>query len=235
LSNQPPGAAAAPLSAAGTSPQTPSAAASASTSSHKENTVNYEVDKTIRHTKSEVGAIKRLSVAVVVNHRRNVDKDGNVAFAPRTEPEMAQIGELVRQAMGFNKERGDTLNVLNTPFSVQEAEGGGVGAPSVWSTWIDELLTPHGLARVGLYALMILVCLYAWFGLLSPALRDLIRVGSRIEPTYGPGAAEAAVASPGRASGQPAYDADLRAVKDLARQDPRIVANVVKDWVGRNE
>lgn len=231
LSNQPPGAASAPLTTPSAAAQL-AAAPAASTSSHRENTVNYEVDKTIRHVKNEVGAIKRLSVAVVVNHRRTVDKDGKGSFTPRTESEMVQIAELVRQAMGFNKERGDTVNVVNTPFNLPEGDAAGVAGPSVWSDWLERQLTPQGLFRWGGYALIAVVLLYAWFGLLSPTLRDLIRVGSRVEPTFTPGVGEVAIAPSGL---QASYDSDLRAVKDIARQDPRMVANVVKDWVGRNE
>jgi flagellar M-ring protein FliF len=235
LSNQPPGAASAPLTTpAGASAQLAAASTPASTSSHRENTVNYEVDKTIRHVKNEMGTIKRLSVAVVVNHRRTLDREGKAGFAPRTEAEMVQIADLVRQAMGFSKERGDTLNVVNTPFNLPEPDAAAVAAPSVWSDWLERQLTPQGLSRWGGYALIAVVLLYAWFGLLTPTLRDLIRVGTRIEPTYAPGAGEAVIAA-ARTQAQTSYDADLRAVKDIARSDPRIVANVVKDWVGRNE
>jgi len=239
LSNQPPGAASAPLTVPGPANQTAATTNPASTSSHRENTVNYEVDKTIRHIKNEVGGIKRLSVAVVVNHRRTVDKDGKVSFVPRTEAEMAQIAELVRQAMGFSKERGDSVNVVDTPFNVPDAgEPGGVAAPSAWTEWLQRQLTPEGLTRWGPYALLAVVLLYAWFGLLSPTLKDLMRVGARVEPTYAPGPGEPAMAAPGGAPARPttaSYDSDLRAVKDMAKQEPRIVANVVKDWVGRNE
>jgi len=234
LSNQPPGAASAPLTAPGASAQTATGATPASTSSHRENTLNYEVDKTIRHTRNEMGAVKRLSVAVVVNHRRAVDKDGKVTFSPRTEAEMTQLGALVREAMGFSKERGDTVNVVNAPFSLPETEAVGPVAPSVWSTWLQEQLTPYGVGRIVIYAFVGIIGLYILFGLLAPTIRDLVRIGSRVAPTFGGGAGEAAM-SPPRATAQAAYDADLRAVKDLARQDPRIVANVVKDWVGRNE
>jgi flagellar M-ring protein FliF len=113
-----------------------------------------------------------------------------------------------------------------------------VAAPSVWTDWLQRQLSPDGLMRWGPYALLAVVLLYAWFGLLSPTLKDLMRVGARVEPTYAPGPGEPAMAVPGGASAPPtqaSYDSDLRAVKHLAKQEPRIVANVVKDWVGRNE
>ena len=239
LSNQPPGAASAPLSAPGAGvAQTSTAQAAASTSSHKESTVNYEVDKTISHTKGEVGAIKRLSVAVVVNHRRTVDKDGKVSFVALTDQEMTQIGDLVREAMGYDKARGDSVNVVNAPFSAPEAEAAAIAAPSAWADFLERLLTPSGIEDLLRWAGLGLVLLYAWFGLLRPALRDLMQIGRNIEPTLatiggiepGIGRAPEAATVPQRG-----YESDLQAAKDIARQDPRIVANVVKDWVGRNE
>ena len=225
LSNQPPGAATAPLTA-----PAPAAAGTATTStsvtnSHKENTVNYELDKTIRHTKNEMGAIKRLSVAVVVNHRRNVDAEGKATLVPLTEAEMAQIGDLVREAVGYNKERGDTVNVVNAPFSVG-AEAA-AAAQTRWQDWLNLATIIEWLK----YLIVGVVVLYLWFGFLRPTLRDLMRMGQRVEPTVS-GLGE--MTMPAGPQG-PDYESDLRAVKDLARQDPRIVANVVRDWVGRNE
>jgi flagellar M-ring protein FliF len=230
LSNQPPGAASAPLTAPATAAQATSGASSASTSSHRETTVNYELDKTIRHIRNEVGAVKRLSVAVVVNQRRSVDKDGKVTLTPLTEQEMTQISDLVREAMGFSKERGDTVNVVNAPFSVPEIEAG-AAPPPFWQDW----LTPANLIEAAKYVLVGIVVLYLWFGFLRPTLRDLMQAG-RVEPTIG-GLGEGGAAVPAMApAGAPpvvAFEADLQAAKDLARQDPRIVANVVKDWVAR--
>lgn len=232
LSNQPPGAASAPLTAPGAAASTATGTSPPSTSSHRESTLNYEVDKTIRHVKNEMGTVKRLSVAVVVNHRRAVDKDGKVTFSPRTEAEMAQIGTLVREAMGFSKERGDSVNVVNAPFSIAETDASGVAAPSVWSDLLT--LTPTKLYEWLRIALFAVIVLYLWFGFLKPTLRDLMEVG-RVEPTFAGGGAGEGVMAPPRAATQAGYDADLQAVKDIARQDPRVVANVVKDWVGRNE
>ena len=79
----------------------------------KDSTINYEVDKTIRHTKQSVGTIKRLSAAVVLNHR----KDAKGLVKPIADAELKQINELVKEALGYNKDRGDTVSVANAPFS----------------------------------------------------------------------------------------------------------------------
>lgn len=72
-------------------------------------TSNYEVDRTIRHTKMNVGDVQRLSVAVVVNYKTLPDGKP----LPLTAEQMKQIEDLTREAMGFSDKRGDTLNVVN--------------------------------------------------------------------------------------------------------------------------
>lgn len=245
LSNQPPGAASAPLVAP--VPATPPAPARGSTpapaapalpsSTHRENTVNYEVDKTIRHVREEVGAVKRLSAAVVVNYRREVDAEGRPSYQPLSEEQLRQINALAREAMGFSQERGDTLNVVNAPFSGEVAPDG-VAAPSAWSRTIEELTSPAGVMQMARYALAGIVLLVA-LSLVRSALRDIARA-ARVEPGMAAArggnepqfAGQAAAAYAAGAAGA-GMEADLRAVKDIARQEPRVVANVVKDWVGR--
>ena len=113
LTNQPPAPATAPITAPAQNAAAPAAAAPA-TNTRKDATVNYEVDKTIQYVQQGSGGLKRLSVAVVVNYKQTTDKDGKVAMKPLTEAEKTQITNLVKEAMGFNQERGDTLNVVNS-------------------------------------------------------------------------------------------------------------------------
>lgn len=231
LSNQPPGAATAPLTAPSAQPQPPQQQAPAQpTNTHRENIVNYEVDKTIRHTKAEVGTVKRLAAAVVVNYRRGTGSDGQPTYTPLSEQELAQITALAREAMGFSQERRDTLNIVNAPFST-EAAVAGVEAPNEWAAEIRQWTSPAGVRSLVLYGGAGVALLIALL-LVRSAVRDLTRAGQApgaggsIEPQLSGAGAYAAAAEPG-------YDADLRAVKDLARQEPRVVANVVKDWVGQ--
>ena len=127
LSNQPPGNAQAPI----TNPQQPPArpgqtpqqqgaqqqtgaqAASGSLNERRDATTNYEVDRTISHVKQPVGALKRLSVAVVVNYIR--DKDGDLK--PLPPEELNKLTNLVREAMGYSEGRGDSLNLVNSQFN----------------------------------------------------------------------------------------------------------------------
>ena len=249
LSNQPPGAATAPLNApakgaakgAANEPPPPG-------NSHREATTNYEIDKTITHTRAEVGAIRRLSAAVVVNHRREV-KEGKSEATPLPEAEIAQLNNLVRQAIGFNEKRGDMVNLVNAAFN--EAERIEVEGPTIVAEVTQRLL---GNMNTVLWTLAAIVAaLFIYLMVLRPVLRDLALAGERdlaAQEAYAQAMAAAArgdkgdgegaagedggpgTAQPIRTGGR-GFEADLQAVKDLAKQEPQIVANVVKDWVGK--
>ncbi len=239
LSNQPPVPATAPIVATANSANNP---AVTPTSAHKESTVNYEVDRTISHTKLPVGMIKRLSVAVVVNNRKVTDAKGKVSFKPLTEAEKTQINDLVRDAMGFDANRGDTLNVQNAAFNVEKEV---VEAIPLWKQ-PDMVDLGKDIAK---YLLIALVMLIVVFGIIKPALRPLMATpkmsnaeehaneagsGNGIDitedDTFGAGGA----VLPQQPAVQP-YEQGLRAAQQIAQDDPRIVASVLKDWVNGNE
>ncbi|MDO8893027.1 MAG: flagellar basal-body MS-ring/collar protein FliF [Sulfurimicrobium sp.] len=224
LSNQPPGAASAPITA--TAPGAGGAAGTAAGGGnvHKESTVNFEVDKTIQHIRQPVGGIKRLSVAVVVNHR----KDAKGANKPLTQAELSQIENLVKEAMGFSPTRGDTLNVVNAAFTESEAEE--IPAVPLWKEPGNMALVKEVAKNLLIAALLF----YLVFGVIRPILRDLARPHAHAGVA---GAEEEDVAeiSPealAKASQAAGYEENLKAAKELAKQDPRVVASVVKDWVG---
>ncbi|MBY0437709.1 MAG: hypothetical protein K2W80_05910, partial [Burkholderiales bacterium] len=255
LSNQPPGAATAPLNAPAKGAAKGAQDAPPTGNSHREATTNYELDKTITHTRSEVGAVRRLSAAVVVNHRREV-KEGKSESTPLPEAEIAQLTNLVRQAMGFNEKRGDTVNLVNAAFN--ETKRVEVEGPTLVTEVTQRLL---GNLNTVLWTLAaIFAALFVYLMVLRPVLRDLALAGERdlaAQEAYaqamaaagggggggggdgtqggapgGGGGGAARVGQPIVTGGR-GFDADLQAVKDLAKQEPQIVANVVKDWVGR--
>jgi flagellar M-ring protein FliF len=232
LSNQPPAPATAPLTApaAGAAGTPGTAPGAAPTAVQKDMTVNYEVDKTVRYVQQPMGGVKRLSVAVVVNYKKEVDKAGKVTMKPLSEAEKTQITDLVREAMGFNKDRGDSLNVVNSPFAQPVKEA--IVEPPIWKQpgMQDLALT------VGKYLVAGLVLLYLFFKVLKPLLA---RIGGELMPP------------PPQALPEPddvvvelshdtepmgtrprTYQDNLDAAKTLARNDPKMVANVVKAWVG---
>ncbi len=228
LSNQPPGAASAPLTAppgTGTigAAGAPAAAASpagvASAGGHHEATVNYELDKTIKHTKLPVGSVKRMSAAVVVNYKKKVAEDGKVTLTPLSAKELAQINDLVKDAIGFNQQRGDSLNVVNAAFNLPAPE-----KVEEVSFWEKPKFEASAMAVLKFIAIAIVLWLLV-FRLLMPILRQLAT------PPPAPPMSESGRDAPmaGRGAG---YEDNLQAARQLARQDPKVVASVVKEWVG---
>ena len=228
LSNQPPAPATAPITGGAPAPGTPAAKAAADASTHREATTNYEVDKTIRYVQQPMGGVKRISVAVVVNYKRDVDKAGKVSNRALTEAEKTQITDLIKEAMGFNKERGDTLNIANSQFAGVEAQP--VVEVPIWKN-PETLQTGKD---VGKWLLGAAVILYLFFAFLKPMLKklmaglpkpvviadddgDVVELSHNSEPM--------GVQTRG-------YAENLEAAKVLAKQDPKVVANVVKAWVG---
>jgi flagellar M-ring protein FliF len=208
------------------------AAAPVPTNTQRDSTVNYEVDKTIRYMQQPMGGLRRVSVAVVVNNKQVVAADGTVTSRALTPAETTQITNLVREAMGFNQERGDTVNVVNSPFAPVTREV--VGEIPIWQNpnYIDLAL------QLGKYLLVGIVLLYLFFKVLKPMLR---RIGDEIAPpkpvaelvdeTEEPLALEEEVDE----ELPPSRDDNLAAARKLARKDPKLVANVVKKWVDGDE
>lgn len=237
LSNQPPGAATAPLNSPG---GRAAAGANATTASvvgpiHKESTTNYELDKTISHTKLPVGSVKRLSVAVVVNNKAIRDKKGKVTYLPLTKEELAQVYNLAKEAMGFNQARGDTLNVVNAPFNL--AEGEEIAPSPIWKDPAMQALAKEIVKYLVIAGLL----MYLVLGILKPMLSELSAIGNaRMARAEGPGMGESfsatdeagEVVTIGKKRTH-SYEEDLQLVKDMAKQEPKIVANVVKDWVNK--
>ena len=226
LSNQPPaGGTVAPDG------KTPAAAAGTGTaggtgSLRKDENIAYEVDKTIQHTRANAGGIKRLTAAIVVNHRRQVDKDGKATTAPLSEKDMGEINALVREAMGYSKERGDSINIVNTAFNEPEKVA---VAETPFYRQPDNIQMAKDAGKYLLFALLIG---YLYFGVLKPMLNKAIESVPAPEPVPAlPGVDEAALLG----GPQPGQGDALQAARRLAREDPKIVANVVKSWVTKDE
>lgn len=250
LTNQPAPAATAPLTAApttaapvaGATPGNPATAANASGTANAANgsseksgptqrdiTTNYEVDKTLRYVQQPMGGLKRVSVAVVVNYKRTVGKDGKVTITPLTAVEKNQITDLVKQAMGYNADRGDTLNVVNSPFA-------GVDHPEAAKLplWQQPKIIDLAI-QIAKYIGVAILLLLLYFKALKPMLAQLKKpaVVPPTESELKALAAKAAMdASPMHAA--QTYQQTLEAAKTLAREDPKVVANIVKSWVGND-
>lgn len=123
MTNQPPVLPAAPINGAGQplAQGVATVGGQGARDSRRESTTNFEVDKTVRVVRNASGTLKRLTAAVVVNHRRTLDEEGKPTLTPLDPKEVEQIQSLVREAIGLSRERGDALNVVNAPFTVEEA------------------------------------------------------------------------------------------------------------------
>lgn len=227
LSNQPPVPSTAPL----VTPASAVTATTAETSSHKEATTNYEVDRTIRYTKLPVGNIRRLSVAVIINDRSSTDTKGKTTSKPFTPAEQAQLNNLVKNAMGFNAQRGDSLNLLNSAFN---------NVPETAAPELPLWKQPEMIAQAKetlKYLLLAGAALYLFFGIIRPAFRTLAESLKTQMP-----AAEVAVDHEHvkakekefeAKQSEVSYESSLQAAKQLAQQSPKIVASVVQEWVNK--
>lgn len=241
VTNQPPGAAAAPingpaqtLAAAGTAG---AGAQAAGTGAKRESTINYEVDKTVRVVRASVGQVKRLSAAVVVNHQSSTDDKGKTLSVALTAEQIDKMTALVRETIGFNRERGDSVNLMNAPFAVQRLPQSEV---PLWQQ--PEM---HDLARslawpIGAVLLVALVL----FGLVRPGLKVMAK-SPQLREADEPAQLDALVADEterpplltsnaqsGAEPGPTQAQLRLEGARKLARENPVAVANIVKEWIG---
>ncbi|PKO47808.1 MAG: flagellar basal body M-ring protein FliF [Betaproteobacteria bacterium HGW-Betaproteobacteria-4] len=203
---------------------------------NKNATVNFEVDRTIRHTKQGMGDIRRLSAAVVINHRKEVDKNGQPVNKPVPDAEMKQINELVRQAMGFNNERGDSISVANAPFTADEK------VDTSLPLWKD----PENISYakdILKYLLIGLIVAFLFLKIIQPSLKTMFpSAAERRAAATAEGVAGAA--GHVRISGVDGdqedqvridhYAIKVQKARDIAQADPKAVANIIKDWMGAN-
>ncbi|WP_031431553.1 flagellar basal-body MS-ring/collar protein FliF [Methylomicrobium agile] len=255
LSNQP--------TPAGTAPEKVTAADSQKNAANTENgsfskstTRNFELDKTITHTRMGTGAISRLTVAVVVDDRHTVGKDGKAANQPYTADDINRLGDLVKQTVGYDSKRGDQVTVTNVSFNPNE-EMESLPEIPVWEqVWFAELM------KQLIAAATILLLL---FGVLRPAVRGLIgRVDDKKEPDKAEAAAaannasvdgnppadkavpEAVPADDRRAehaalasardefsllSAPQSYERHMEYVQRLVDENPKLVVQTIKAWI----
>jgi len=248
LSNQPPEPATAPITTQPPRPATPpnpnappgSNAAqppveappsvpAPPTSNRKDATTNYEVDKTIQHIRKPVGGVKRLSVAVVINYRKVADEGGSSGMQPLSEAEKAQITDLVKEAMGYNRERGDTLNVVNSPFTVTDPEA--VPELPLWKQ--PEMI--ELAQQLGKMLLIGGLVLYLVLGVLRPSLKRMNQPAPPLlaDATDDEDEPPMIAVKPNPQISQ--HEQNLAVARQLARDDPKLVANVVRQWVAGHE
>jgi len=228
LTNQPPVPATAPI----TNPQVGAAAGGANANGNfsRNATINYELDKTVRHTRGTPGIVKRLSVAVAINHKPGPVKDGVAGKpTPPTAEELKRINDLVREAVGLNQNRGDSINVAAANFVPPEPEL----IPEL-PLWKDPTVIAFA-KEMGQYLTIAMIAFLIWTKLLKPVFEMLAAAAHRVEAEEKAAAEEAEeVAAGHHAHHGPSFEDRVKAAQELAHQNPKVVAELVKEWMGAN-
>ncbi len=230
-SNQPPQTAAAPINGAA---QTLQAANGQNTNiltipgSKRESVTNYEVDKTVRVTRNSTGSIKRMTAAVVVNYLPGTPAEPGAAALPQamSEAQQAQMLALVRETIGFSAERGDSVNLMNTPFQQELRLASDL---PVWQQPETLALVKSVLWPVGL----VLAALILMFGVVRPMLkaRKKKELAQQLDLLEAEELERPALAPPTKPGEPTVEELRLEQARALAKQNPIAVANIVKTWV----
>ena len=243
LSNQPPGAVTVPEQAGA---ENGADEAGANGNVRRQATRNYELDRTISHTRHSVGNIKRLTVAVVLDDKwtkaTNPESGENKRVKrPVSDAEIERINLLVRDAIGYSATRGDSVSVINQPFSEIDEEVIDI-PPEEW--WKEAWVMDYARLGIGFFLLLLL-----FFGVLRPIFKRLVDTGTDEMTALAAGMdadglgglgemGEGADVTLTGESGNPllpgpedGYEAQVDSVKALVAEDPKRVAQVIKTWL----
>lgn len=234
LTNQPPVAGVAlPAGVAAQDAPTPANVATAVVpppdNTSRQATRNYEIDRTVAYTKQPAGRLKRLTVAVLVDNLRSVDDEGNPVETPLSAEQIENMTRLVKDAVGFDAARGDSVNVVNASFKGEPPPQ--VLTPEEIPLWERPLVRDIAKLVIALIVLLALV-----FAVLRPLIRGLLPSPRPALPPAFPSTPELVAAPAGTALAGPLdYEGQVAQVRSLVAQDPGRVAQVVKSWVGKDE
>lgn len=234
VANQPPVPSAAPVNGANPAPTAGGQQGAEESTSKRESTTNYEVDKTVKVTRGNNWAIKRLSAAVVVNYQALAEEKGGATPKPLTPEQIEQMTGLVRETIGFNKERGDSVNLMNTPFLTSETPAAAV---PLWKQpeTIELAKTFAWPLGAVLFAALVLL------GLVRPALKGTAKPAEAV-PVAGGQLSALEADEPDRPALPAPTKKDevvevtpeqlrLEEARVLAKANPVAVANILKTWV----
>jgi len=229
-SNQAPTPATAPATGA-SAPLQPAQTGLTGTGARRESQVNYEVDKTVEMRRNSVGTIKRVNVAVLVNHRSVTDAKGKPGSQPLPPEELEKLTALVQEAVGYSKDRGDSVRVVNIPFRA-DPKAEPEATPFYQQPWLVELVKAGGVP-----AALSLVALLLVFGVIRPALRP----EPPPEPETPPATLDAvvddteALPAPDQAEQNAAevkqVELRLTDAREMSKQNPAAVANILRGWM----
>ncbi len=226
LTNEPPGKPVAPEEVAGQG-AAEARVVEGPSKKKKRSLRNFELDKTISHTRHSTGGIRRLSVAVVLDVKTGKDEEGNPIEILYTDEELNRFSSLIREVVGFNQLRGDSVKVINAAFLPSEAMADIPDIPIWEQSWFWSVLKQ----AAGAAMVMFLV-----FGILRPIMRNLAVVPKQVVVNEdGEEIPEDQLTlsdeSGGRLPRPSTYEDNLNMAKSMASQEPKLVAQVVKGWL----
>jgi flagellar M-ring protein FliF len=202
----------------------------------RQSTRNYEIDRTVAYTKQPAGRLQRLSVAVLIDNLRTTDADGKVKETPLTEDQLGRINTLVRDAVGFDDKRGDRVSVVNQSFlpetPVEEQE---IASTPFWEKPIlrDVAKIVSGLVVL---VLLLLFVIRPLMRSLSSVVKSVMAAPPPALPAAAAGTDVGGATSPGsRPVTAMAYEQQIAQARSIVAKDPVRVAQVVKDWVQKDE
>ncbi len=207
-------------------------------------TRNYELDRSVSYTRQQLGRLRRLSVAVVVDDQVRIDETGQAVRVPWSSEELARFTRLVQDAVGYDASRGDSVSVINTRFVADQADEI-IDIPFYSQPWFWDIIKQV----LGVLFILVLV-----FGILRPLLKSIV---TPAKPEHGPGergegdvelgdmglegglandkvslSGPQSIMLPSPSEG---YEAQLNAIKGLVAEDPGRVAQVVREWINADD
>lgn len=227
----PPGVAAPQVAGAGEAAANGQPVVTPPDNTSRQSTRNYEIDRTVAYTRKPAGRLRRITVAVLIDNKRTTDAEGKVVETALTPEQVENVTRLVKDAVGYDEARGDSVNVVNASFMGEAAPE--EIKPEPIPLWERPLVRDIAKLLAGLVVLLALVMM-----VLRPLVKGLLPAATR--PVYAPPAlpdAAAPGASVAAAGGAPVvdYDSQIAQARSLVSQDPGRVAQVVKTWVGNDE
>lgn len=198
-------------------------------STSQNSTKNYELDKTMRYTQEAKSLVNRITVAIVVDDKDVVNEAGETVKTPLESEDFVLIRGIVRDAIGFNEERGDSVTVYNSSFLPEEVLEEPEATPIWKQPWLLAIIKQ---VFAGVAVLIIL------FMFVKPAMKSLSGKnnsagnkskndsGALLESNTG-----ISSISSNSAGNYPNYVQQLAMAKELVAQDPKQVAKIVKNWV----
>ena len=226
--------------AAGAAAKTPAAATEAvagatsggagnETSTSKEATRNYEIDRKVAYTRQPAGKLHRLTVAVLIDNLHTTNKDGKTVDVPLTQPQLDHITQLVKDAVGYDESRGDAVNVVNQSFTPEApaAEDGDLEKPPIWESPLFQQL-----AKLGAGAIVLLVLVLS---VLRPLVKNLMGQARAVALASAPALPSQQVTAERETAKAVTHEVQVAQARSMVNQDPKRVAQVVRGWVNQDE